>query len=147
MAIENVVHETSAKSNEAAIVVFGDEELAQLGLARVNAFVRTEQSKNALRVQKSRKKSEEKGIKQLNVQARPEVHAVLKRIAKETLSNPNGLSIVLHDLLTEHRPATGNLKQEIVQPGKSSESQKEILSKILDLKGWRRWIVILLGIL
>lgn len=59
--------EDCEKLSKPVLNTYTDDELSKSGLVKVNAFVRTKQSKNALRVKKSKEKKAEQGFKQLNV--------------------------------------------------------------------------------
>jgi CRISPR/Cas system CMR-associated protein Cmr5 small subunit len=58
-----------------------DEELETAGLVRTSAFVRSKRSKNALRLEKYKKKQEESGIKQLNVEVPEQYRDIMKQLA------------------------------------------------------------------
>jgi hypothetical protein len=60
---------------------FTDEELNIAGLIKTSAFVRSNRSKNALRVEKHKNKKEEIGIKQLNVEVPDEHRESMKQLA------------------------------------------------------------------
>lgn len=65
--------------------VLTDEQLQEGGLVPVKAFMRTKQSRNALRVKAKREKAqEERGVSQVNVQAPEEAQEPIRAIAKET---------------------------------------------------------------
>lgn len=59
-----------------------DEELENIGIVKTSAYVRTRQSKNALRVRKSRDKKEEQGLRQLNVEVLDEHREDIKALVK-----------------------------------------------------------------
>jgi len=81
----HVKHIEDAQSVESPVegeATYTDSELEAAGLIKTSAFVRTKRSKNALRVEKSREKKAQSGVKQLNVEV-PEPHReTLKAIAK-----------------------------------------------------------------
>ena len=86
-----------------------DIDLVNCGLTPISAFVRTDKTKNAIRVQHSRQKAAEQGIRQINVRARPEVHPLLKAIAH---AEPAALPELLRKKLNELEHET-----KLVQPG------------------------------
>jgi hypothetical protein len=90
--------------------VLTDEQLEDGGLRQIKAFVRTNASKNALRVAKAKELKAEQGIKQLNVQAPKELHDVLKEIARLTTAGES-----LTDAITHAVPALSPLAY-IVRP-------------------------------
>lgn len=120
-------------------VVLTDEQLKEGGLVSVNAFMRTKASKNALRVRKSKEKAEAGGVKQINVQAPVETHAVIKQIADRAKSG-EPVQSVINSLAV---PVT------VVQQPQEQEQERliEIGKKIDALQGYRRVIARLLGIL
>ena len=60
-----------------------DNELEQAGLVKTSAFVRSNRSKNALRIEKHKEKKAESGIKQLNIEVPEQYRDTLKAIASE----------------------------------------------------------------
>lgn len=111
-----------------------DEQLKDGGLVPVNAFMRTRASKNALRVRKCKKNAEAEGVKQINVQAPVETHAVIKQIA-DRAKNGEPVQSVINSLVT------------VVQQPQEQERLIEIGKKVDALRGYRRVIAKLLGIL
>jgi hypothetical protein len=60
---------------------FTDEQLNDAGLIKTSAFVRSNRSKNALRVEKHKNKKEDQGIQQLNVEVPNEHRETMKQLA------------------------------------------------------------------
>ena len=61
---------------------FSDSELENAGLVKTSAFVRSNRSKNALRIEKHKAKKAETGIKQLNIEVSEEHRDTIKVLAK-----------------------------------------------------------------
>jgi len=96
--------------------VLTDEQLAAGGLVKVNAFMRSKASANALRVQKHREKKEAEGVKQINVQANEEARQAIKAIADRTKAG-EALSDVLATLAgTAQATPTATPKAETPKP-------------------------------
>lgn len=78
--ITNIEDARAIKTGENTLT---DEELHDKGLVKTSAFVRTEVSKNALRVKKAREKKEDKGLKQLNIEVPEESRSLIKAAVKK----------------------------------------------------------------
>lgn len=72
------IHEDSKPVGD----TYTDEQLESAGITKVNAYIRTKQSKNALRVKKSKEKKAQQGIKQLNIQIPDHKKDDIKRLAE-----------------------------------------------------------------
>lgn len=129
-----------------------DHELEQAGLIKTSAFVRTKRSKNALRVEKSKQKKAESGVKQLNIEV-PEQHRELfKSIAKDLTStgtiNQNSIESLSKLVKTsenvarnndvkhtdEHRELPLSLSIEFIQIGNKC-------AKIAAQGGFKAWLL------
>jgi hypothetical protein len=129
-----------------------DHELEQAGLIKTSAFVRTKRSKNALRVEKSKQKKAESGVKQLNIEV-PEQHRELfKSIAKDLTStgtiNQNSIESLSKLVKTsedvarnndvkhtdEHRELPPSLSIEFIQIGNKC-------AKIAAQGGFKAWLL------
>jgi uncharacterized membrane protein (UPF0182 family) len=67
-----------------------DEQLYNHGLIKTTAYVRSKRSKNALRIEKTRAKKAEQGIKQLNIEVPDQEKDNFKQLAKAVI---DGMSI------------------------------------------------------
>lgn len=74
-----------------------DDELKAGGLREVAAWVRTKQSKNALRLKRHWEKQAAAGVKQLNLPAPAEMHAPLKAMVKAAREGRDWRAAVLSD--------------------------------------------------
>ena len=90
-----------------------DEQLADQGMVKITAFVRTEKSIAALRKQKQREKELAGGLKQLNVKAPAEVHDKIKAIATEC-TNGKSLDEAIK-AVTSHKIVTTGWKKLLLQ--------------------------------
>lgn len=104
-----------------------NEDLYKGGLRPVEAFVRTNASKNALRIKKHNEKLEEQGIKQINVKAPIAQHEALKAI---TAALVEGKSI--DQAVAEIVPAVAAKAQELEEARAEKESLSSMLEKIKD---------------
>lgn len=77
-------HVESVSASPAATAPLSDQTLQQGGLVPVQAWMRTEKTRNALRVARSREKQEQNGMKQLNLLAPIDLHDLLRSVAKAT---------------------------------------------------------------
>jgi hypothetical protein len=109
-----------------------DNELEQAGLVKTSAFVRSNRSKNALRIEKHKEKKAEIGIKQLNIEVPEQYRDTLKVIASE-LKDGKTLEEAI-------KTADGNLFQakpghkDKKTPHKTPESHKSVLAgKYVDI--------------
>lgn len=124
--------------------VLTDEQLAAGGLVKVNAFMRSKTSANALRVKKHREKKETEGIKQINVQANEEARQAIKAIADKTKAG-EPLSDVLATLAGT--TPTANPKAETPEPITAEEKELvQIGKQVKQLTGWRKAIARMIGI-
>jgi hypothetical protein len=95
-----------------------DEELEIAGLIRTSAFVRSNRSKNALRIEKHKQKKEELGIKQLNIEVPEQHRETMKQLAnalKDGQSITDALKTISTDTKTPEQQKT---------PTKATESVK-----------------------
>jgi hypothetical protein len=77
---------------------YTDEQLNAAGLIKTSAFVRSNRSKNALRVEKSKSKKEDQGIKQLNLEVPDEHREAMKQLAialKDGLTFADAMKVLL----------------------------------------------------
>jgi len=135
---------------ELGCVPLTDAEIRNAGFRTVSAFVREEKSKNAIRVAKSRSKAEESGLKQLNVRAHPDIHDVLKEIAKRTAKQPNLLLDTLRDIAnSKHAGREEDLAVPVTfgQHDKFEREAYQLGMRLRLLTGWRRYLLMRLGIL
>ncbi|MFO1291749.1 MAG: hypothetical protein U1F07_01585 [Rubrivivax sp.] len=139
-----------------------DDALAASGLVKVAAYIRTKSSANATRVRKSRQKAADAGVRQLNVVVPLAAHAAMKAIAKD-LQQGASLADVLTAAIAAAAPkptavpATATTQPEPLTHAKPAvaapappplprpfELEAAGLSR---LKGWRRLLARLLGLL
>lgn len=73
---------TSGLNTQPEIPFLSDDELANQGLVKITAFMRTEQSIEAARKKRQREKEANQGVKQLNVKLPVEAHETVKAIAQ-----------------------------------------------------------------
>lgn len=149
MNIENTMSEVKLE-NKLIEKSLNNDDLARAGLYPISAFIRAEKSKNASRVKKSRLKSEGEGLKQLNVQARPEIHSIIKEIAKGTQETSSTLPKILKKLLIEITPKVEIKEEKLVRFIDHNIFERNIYAlggRVASLVGWRRKVVIFLGIL
>lgn len=135
---------------ELGSVPLTDAEIRNAGFRTVSAFVREEKSKNAIRVAKSRSKAEESGLKQLNIRAHPDIHHVLKEIAKRTAKQPNLLLDTLRDISRSKGSGREEAPVVAVSFGQHDKFEREAYQlgmRLRSLTGWRRYLLIRLGIL
>jgi len=118
---------------------WSDIEISKYGLQPVTAYIRTQESKEASRGRTNRKKLEEDGVRQLNVQARVEAHPILKQIAKMTRDGEGDMLVYLQQTLDEFPPQKG--KQEKVTFEDLKGFRRDIYNlgiRMSELTGWRR---------
>jgi hypothetical protein len=113
------------------IAPLSDQDLVDGGLAPVQSWMRTERTKNALRVEKCLAKKAAAGVKQLNVQAPVESHETLKAVAKAT---PEVLARVAEALAVQ--PSV-----EKIREGEERIRFEELGRRVMALTGWRRRVV------
>lgn len=106
--------------------VLSDEQLSASGLTKINAFVRSKASANALRVKRHKEKAEKLGLKQINVWAPISVHDVIKQVAERTKEGGK-----LEDVLVSLAYSTVVQDLDFVVIGR----------KVKPLTGWKRLIV------
>lgn len=106
-----------------------DEVLASAGLQKITAYVKTEQSSNAKRKQRARKKAEQLGIKQLNIQLPVHMHGLVKEIVQELQSTPD-VKLALQNILA-----------------KSGAYEPVSMPQPKQLRGWRLRVAKLLGLI
>jgi hypothetical protein len=97
---------------------FNDKELEQAGLIKTSAFVRTNRSRNALRVEKSKQKKEEGGIKQLNIEVPEQYREIMKQLAialKKGKSITDALKAISTDTKTPEKQKTSTKSTESVK--------------------------------
>lgn len=124
--VEDIELSDDAKSPIGGTIT--DSELSEVGIVKVRAYMRTNRSKNALRIQKSReKKQKEENLKQVNCQVPLEFADDLKAIAK--YARDNKVMPLLH--------------------GKIGSDETLIVDKVLTIKkrgGLRAYILRFLGV-
>ena len=122
------------------------------GLVKVNAFMRSKASANALRVQKHREKKEAEGVKQINVQATEEARQAIKAIAERTKAGEE-LSNVLASLAgtpaaipeTAPQTKTPDPKAERLTP--DEKRLVGIGQRVQALTGWRKALARVIGLI
>lgn len=106
-----------------------DNDLEKAGLVKTSAFVRSNRSKNALRIEKHKEKKAVNGIKQLNIEVPEQYRDAIKNIAK-TLSENRELTE--KDLAVFSFDRT---KQNTRQPtAETSQNVTESTKSILDIE-------------
>jgi hypothetical protein len=91
-----------------------DNELEKAGLVKTSAFVRSNRSKNALRVEKNKEKKADIGIKQLNVEVPEQHRETVKAISKSLaagLSMEDAVNTALNKPLGVKKPSESKQKQ------------------------------------
>lgn len=131
--------------------VLTDEQLTAGGLVKVNAFMRSKASANALRVQKHREKKEAEGVKQINVQASEEARQAIKAIADRTKSGET-LPEVLASLAGT-LPSIPQLAKKTETPDPKAErltiEEKQLVQighQVRSLTGWRKALARIIGL-
>ena len=76
------IEEAQSIENLQVETPLSDEELEKNGLIKTTAFIRTKKSKNALRVEKNKKRKAAKGIKQLNIEVHEDNKELIKNLNK-----------------------------------------------------------------
>lgn len=129
-----------------------DEQLAAGGMVKVNAFMRSKASANALRVQKHREKKEAEGVKQINVQASEEARQAIKAIADRTKAG-EPLGNVLATLAGTPAP-TAEAAAETKTPDPKAErltpEEKRLVGigqRVQSLTGWRKTLARVIGLI
>jgi hypothetical protein len=131
--------QANVADNNSTPDTWGDIEISRYGLQPVTAYIRTQESKEAGRGRTNRKKLEESGVRQLNVQARVEAHPILKQIAKITRDGEGDVLVYLQQALDDFPPRNG--KQEKVTFEDLKGFRRDIYKlgiRISELTGWRR---------
>lgn len=132
--------------------VLTDEQLAAGGLVKVNAFMRSKASANALRVQKHREKKEAEGVKQINVQANEEARQAIKAIAERTKAGEQ-LSNVLASLAgnpAEIPEAAPQTKTPDPKAERLTQEEKRLVligQRVQGLTGWRKALARVIGLI
>lgn len=141
---------TEAPANPDAVLT--DEQLAAGGLVKVNAFMRSKASANALRVQKHREKKEAEGVKQINVQASEEARQAIKAIADRTKAGEE-LSNVLASLagapaaIPEAAPQTKTPDPKAERLTPEEKRLVGIGQRVQALTGWRKALARVIGLI
>jgi len=128
--------------------ILTDEQLAAGGLVKVNAFMRSKASANALRVKKHREKKETEGIKQINVQANEEARQAIKAIADRTKAG-EPISDVLATLAGTTPTANPKAETPEPKPERITTEEMELVQigqQVKKLTGWRKAIARMIGI-
>lgn len=133
--------------------VLTDEQLAAGGLVKVNAFMRSKASANALRVKRHRDRKEAEGVKQINVQATEEAREVIKEIAKRTATGEE-LESVLAQIVSEAGITLPTATPEAPQapqpkPERLTAEEKRLVAighQVETLTGWRRALARIIGL-
>lgn len=119
--------------------VLSDDQLSAVGLRPIRAFVRSDASKNALRVKKHREKAAAEGLGQVNVVAPDEAKAALKAIAKRTAAG-EPLQAVLRDLAGLQRPDASAPKVDVSPERPAIQPEADALvvaaAHAPGLRGW-----------
>lgn len=124
---------------------YTDSELEQAGLVKTSAFIRTNKSKNALRIEKHKQKKATEGIKQLNVEVNEEYRDTIKQIAKQLVNGGKVSEELLQSLpiskKAEKKEAQN--KQQSNENEKDDESVKVIkrCSYLLSQGGFKAWLI------
>jgi hypothetical protein len=126
---------------------WSDIEISKYGLQPVTAYIRTQESKEAGRGRANRKKLEETGVRQLNVQAMVEAHPILKQIAKITRDGERDVLVYLQHALDDFSPQKGKQEKVTFEDLKGFRRDIYILGiRMSELTGWRRrvlnWLII-----
>lgn len=133
--------------------VLTDERLAAGGLVKVNAFMRSKASANALRVKRHRDRKEAEGVKQINVQATEEAREVIKEIAKRTATGEE-LESVLAQIVSEAGISLPTAAPEATKtpqpkPEHLTAEEKRLVAighQVETLSGWRRALARIIGL-
>lgn len=133
--------------------VLTDEQLAAGGLVKVNAFMRSKASANALRVKRHRDRKEAEGVKQINVQATEEAREVIKEIAKRTATGEE-LESVLAQIVSEAGISLPTAAPEAPRapqpkPERLTAEEKRLVAighQVETLSGWRRALARIIGL-
>ncbi len=122
-----------------------DAELAARGFKKIQAFARTATAGDgsAARSKRAREKAKVLGVSQLNIVAPECAHAALKAMAKR-LQAGETLAQVMRSTLAEEAKCSGVAVLGNVGEAKVCEP---LTRTIASLKGWRRLVARLLGIL
>lgn len=136
----------SHPSDNPTSIVLSDDALTAAGLRRVSAFIRTEKSANAKRIIKSRDAAAQSGMRQVNVRAPSEQHDVLKSFAKE-LQAVQGARVALENLLSAEVRKTDPSAVVQITNQKALEAEARAIRRLNTIKGWRRLLAKLLGLL
>lgn len=118
------------------VKTLSDEELETAGLIRTSAFVRSKRSKNALRVEKSKEKKAEQGIKQLNVEV-PEEHRELMKQLANALKEGQSIEDALKSIQSDIKPPVNNKTPQKAPESLStddSEYYARIGKKVADIQ-------------
>lgn len=120
--------------------ILTDKQLADGGLVKVNAFMRSKAGANALRVQKHRKKKEAEGIKQINIQGNEEMRQTIKVIAERTKAG-EPLNKVLATL-AGNAPAILPTERLTIE----EKQLMQIGQQVKMLTGWRKTLARVIGV-
>jgi hypothetical protein len=134
--IVNIEDAKSAETPTGDIKSFTDEQLNDAGLIKTSAFVRSNRSKNALRVEKHKNKKEEQGIKQLNVEV-PEEHRELIKQLAIALKSGLTLSDAIKAMLSDTKlPDTPTHSQKVTESVKTEEQidYAKLGEKVADIR-------------
>jgi hypothetical protein len=107
--VTHIEDSENAQTPREGIKTLTDKELEQAGLIKTSAFVRTNRSRNALRVEKSKQKKEEGGIKQLNIEVPEQYREIMKQLAialKAGQSITDALKTISTDTKTPEKQKT-----------------------------------------
>jgi uroporphyrinogen-III synthase len=117
-----------------------DEQLHEAGLAKVEAFIRTKSSAAAIRKARQRQKEKAEGLKQVNVTAPQDVKPILQLIAKECSEGKK-----LEDVLIKALSSVTSHGLDTLDD--LTKRKIEIGEKVLSLKGWKKLIARIIGII
>jgi hypothetical protein len=110
-----------------------DNELETAGLVKTSAFVRSNRSKNALRIEKHKEKKAETGIKQLNIEVPTEHRDTIKALAK-ALSTGEPISEELLAVFSFDRTKQNTRDKTKQLTAETSQNVTESTKSILDIE-------------
>jgi len=123
-----------------------DDALSEAGLVKISAFIRNEQSANAKRVQKARKKAATSGMRQVNVVAPPAAHETIKALASQLQAGCNTRVALERLLYAEVRKSAPDAVVRVVST-QELEVERRATRHLAGFRGWRRVMAKLLGLI
>jgi hypothetical protein len=109
-----------------------DNELESAGLVKTSAFVRSNRSKNALRIEKHKAKKAETGVKQLNIEVSEEHRDTIKALAKALTTGEPVAKEVLAKIPVVKPGETGDKTKQLT--AETSQNVTESTKSILDIE-------------